>query len=392
MCLVRSHLLASGFRFAFFLAGLAALLLVPAWVAILVYGAPLGSAWPPTLWHAHEMLFGFVAAAVSGFLLTAVPGWTGRRGYSGAPLVLLAGLWLCGRILNATSAFWPASVVMLIDVGFLFALAVLLAPPLLRARNRNTPLLLVLVVLMLCNGVFHSALNRHDRVTANRALLWGIDIALLLVTIIGGRIVPAFTGNGLRAAGSSLKMRVWPGVGLAAIASMAAVALVDLVWPGSRGAGVFAGIAALSQAVRLMQWRSYATLRQPLLWVLHLGYAWLPLGLALKCAALLGGYAASAFWLHALTVGALATMILAVMTRASLGHTGRPLVVQPSTTAAYLLLLLAGLTRVFGVGVAHLNYVTVLVLSACFWTGAFALFLVVYGPILWSPRADGKAG
>jgi len=386
------RVLASGFRLAFLLSGIAAALLIPAWVAILVYGVPFGSDWPPTLWHAHEMLFGFVAAAIAGFLLTAVPSWTGRRGFGGAPLIVLAALWLCARVLNATSASWPATLVFAVDVAFLPALAALFAPPLLRERNRNTPLLLVLALLAACNVAFHRALGRHDPPAAAHALLLGIDIALLLVTIVGGRIIPAFTATALREAGSTRRVRTRPGLGYAAIAIMIAVGLVDLRWPGSRAAAVLAAIAALLQALRLLQWRTLATLAEPMVWVLHAGYAWLPLGLALKCAALLWGFAASAFWLHALTIGVLATMILGVMTRVALSHTGRPMRVGALTTAAYALLLLAALTRVFGLALAGIDYASVIVLSAVFWSAAFALFLIVYGPMLWLPRIDGRAG
>lgn len=389
---MQCRLLASGFRLTFLVAGIAALLLVPAWVAILVFGAPLGSDWPPTLWHAHEMLFGFVGAAIAGFLLTAVPSWTGRRGFAGLPLIILMALWLSARVLIACSASWPAGVVLSVDVAFLLVLAALLAPALVRARNRNTPLLLVLLLLALCNGVFHWSLARHDPVTASHALLVAIDITLLLVTIIGGRILPAFTSSALRAAGRDTAVWAWPGVGAAAIAAMVLVVLVDLLWPDSRGAGVLAGAAAAIQAARLLQWRTPATLGSPILWVLHLGYAWLPLGLALKSGALLFGFAATAFWLHALTVGVLATMVLGVMTRVALGHTGRPLVVDPLIALAYLLLLSAGLMRVFGLGVAGINYANVIVISASLWSAAFALFLYVYVPILWAPRADGRPG
>ncbi len=388
---MRSRLFASGFRPTFLIAGLAAFALIPAWVAIWVFGVPLGTNWPPTLWHAHEMVFGFVGAAIAGFLLTAVPSWTGHRGFAGLPLQILVAVWILGRFLIASGASWPAEAVLGVDVGFLVLLGGLLAPALLRARNRNTPLLLVLLLLATCNAVFHRALMRHDAAAASHSLLMAVDIALLMVTVIGGRILPAFTSSGLRASGSRAAIRAWPHTTEAAIVSMAAVALADLMWPNSRAAGVVAGIAAIVQALRLAQWRSAATLGQPILWVLHLGYAWLPLGLALKSAALLGGFAGSAFWLHALTIGVLATMIMGVMTRAALGHTGRPLVAQPLTVAAYVLLALAAITRVFGLGLG-LPYSLVILLSASLWTTAFFFFLWTYAPILCSPRADGKSG
>jgi uncharacterized protein involved in response to NO len=261
---------------------------------------------------------------------------------------------------------------------------------LLRAGNRNWPLPLVLVALTICDAVFHVEILRHDAAAATRAILVAIDLVLLLVTIIGGRIVPAFTSGALR--GEGVAMRTFPAVGPAAIVAMAAVVLVDAIASGGRVAGATAGVAALIQAVRLAQWRSGRTLSKPLVWVLHLGYAWIPLGLALKCAALLGGYAIAAFWLHALTVGALATMILGVITRAALGHSGRPLELDPRTVVAYVLLLLAGLVRVFGFAFLGLAYPIVILVAAFLWTSAFALFLWVYAPILVSPRADGRPG
>ena len=242
----------------------------------------------------------------------------------------------------------------------------------------------------MCNIAFHWALVQRDASAASHSLLMAIDIALLMVTVIGGRILPAFTSSGLRATGSKLTVLAWPLIDAIAIAIMVAVAFVDLVWPASHGAGVLAGIAASVQATRLAQWRTTATFKQPILWVLHVAYAWLPVGLALKSGALLVGFAASAFWLHALTIGVLAIMIFGVMTRAALGHTGRSLVAQPLTVAAYVLLLLAGVTRVFGLS-AGLNYSLVIVLSASLWTSAFAFFLWVYVPILCSPRVDGKS-
>ncbi len=385
-------LFASGFRPTFLAAGLAAALLIPAWVAVAVFGAPLASAWPPTLWHAHEMVFGFVAPAIAGFLLTAVPNWTGGRVFSGAPLAALVTLWLLARLMIASSLHWPPSWVGAADVAFLPLLAVLIAPPLWRASRRNTPLLAVLALLAACNAVFHGSLARHDPVTAQRAVLLAIDVALLLVTVIGGRILPAFTANALRAGGDPPALRTWRGSTPAAIAAMVAVALVDLWRPESGAAAAVAALAAAVQAARLWQWRSERTLGQPILWVLHAAYAWLPIGLALKAAALWWGPAWSAFWLHALTIGVLATMILGVMTRAALGHTGRRLEADARIVAAYGLLLGAAGLRVFGLAVLRLGYPSVIVLSACCWTAAFGLFTVVYAPMLWRSRVDGKAG
>ena len=368
------------------------MLLVPLWALSFVEGTPLGSAWPPMLWHAHEMLFGFIASAMAGFLLTAVPSWTGQKGSAGLPLIVLAGLWLAARGLIASSSLWPAVLIAAVDLSFLPALGVLVAKPLLRSRNRNTKLLAVLGLFWLTDVVFQIGLIRRDAPLALHALKIGIDIVLVLVTVIGGRIVPSFTSSSLRPLGLQDAVHNRPALTGLAIAGMIAMTLSDMFWPESRLAGVVAGVAAALQAARLLQWATWRTLRQPIVWILHLSYAWLPVGLALKAIALLSAAAFAAFWLHALTIGALATMILAVMTRASLGHTGRALIVSPWITAAYLLLTAAALMRVFGLSVFRMHYPLVIVWSALFWTIAFALFVVVYAPILCGPRADGKAG
>jgi uncharacterized protein involved in response to NO len=383
---------AYGFRSSFLLAGVGAMLLVPLWALSFVAGTPLGSAWPPMLWHAHEMLFGFVASAMAGFLLTAVPSWTGQKGSTGAPLVVLASLWLTARVLIASSSLWPAVLIAAIDLAFLPTLGILVAKPLLSSRNRNTKLLAVLGLFWLTDLVFQIGLIRHDAPLALQALKVGIDIVLVLVTVIGGRLVPSFTSSSLRPLGLHDAVHNRTSLSGLAIAGMIAVTLSDIVWPESRIAGAVAGVAAGLQATRLLQWATWRTLRQPIVWVLHLSYAWLPVGLALKAIALLSGAAFAAFWLHALTIGALATMILAVMTRASLGHTGRALIVDPWITVAYLLLTAAALVRVFGLSAFRMNYPMVIIWSALFWTIAFALFVVVYAPILCGPRADGKAG
>jgi uncharacterized protein involved in response to NO len=391
MHLMKTSLFAYGFRSNFFLAGLAAAVLVPLWVVSFVAGTSLGSGWPPTLWHAHEMLFGFIASAIAGFMLTAVPSWTGQKGFAGVPLMALAAIWLSARLLIASSSLWPPLLPAIVDLAYLPFLAVLVMIPLLRSKNRNTPLLIVLAALWLTNLVFHVALIRHDAPMARHSLIVGIDIVIFLVTVIGGRIVPAFTVAALRQQGVEGTLKSRTALTVMSVVAMAGVVASDIFWPDSRIAGWVAAVAAAVQLLRLLQWRTRHTLRQPIVWILHLAYAWLPLGLALKAGALLGGYGIAAFWLHALTIGALATMITAVMTRAALGHTGRPLVVHPLITVAYVLLTAAALTRVFGLSLSGLSYPAVILWAALFWTTAFALFLGVYAPILWGPRADGKA-
>jgi len=227
---------------------------------------------------------------------------------------------------------------------------------------------------------------------ARHSLIVGIDIVLLLVTVVGGRIVPAFTAAALRQQGVEGALKSRAALTAVSVAAMAGVIASDIFWADSGTAGLIAGFAALVQFMRLLQWRSLRTWRQPIVWILHLAYLWLPVGLGLKSAALLGGYSFAAFWLHALTIGALTTMITGVMTRAALGHTGRALVVHPIIIAAYFLLTAGALLRVFGLALLGLSYPLVITWAAIFWTASFALFVGVYTPILWGPRADGKPG
>jgi len=237
-----------GFRPFFLGAGFSALVLVPWWAASFSLGVPLATNWPPMLWHAHEMLFGFTCAAIAGFLLTAVPSWTGQRGFAGVPLVLMSGLWLLGRLMVGSSASWPFAVVVAADLAFLPVLAAFLAWPLIRERNRNTPLLLVLVVLWSCNATFHVGLYRGDVSLSRQALLLGINFVLILVTVIGGRITPSFTATALRQRGIDGVVRPWPGATAVTVTLMIAVAAVDLVRPDSAIAGWVALAASLRKA------------------------------------------------------------------------------------------------------------------------------------------------
>jgi uncharacterized protein involved in response to NO len=306
--------------------------------------------------------------------------------------VWLAVLWLLARLAFAGANVLPLWLLTLSELSFLPALVLLLAPPLMRARNRNTSLLAVLGALWISDAVFLIALWRHEPTLAVRALHVAIDVILTLVTVIGGRIVPSFTSNALRQRGKRSDIVGHPWLERAIVLAMVAVIVVDAVRPDSMIAGWLAAVVAVAQAIRLSGWRSFRTRGDAILWILHIGYAWLPIGFALKALWLLAGIGWAAYWLHALTMGALATMILAVMTRVALGHTGRPLVVRTSIAVAYLLLSAGVLVRVIGPAIAPASYLTVLVVSGSLWTIAFALYLIVYAPILTRARVDGKAG
>jgi len=385
-------LFAYGFRPFFLAAGVYALLALIAWLWIYTTGVQPLPNQPAQLWHGHEMLYGFIGAAIAGFLLTAVPSWTGARGFAGTPLILLAALWLAGRLAFAAAAVLPPAFVAACELAFIPALGCLLAPPLLRARNRNSPLLLVLASIWLTDVVFMYALMRNDVLLARTTLLVAIDIVLLLVTVIGGRIVPAFTANALRARGRATDLRSSRWTDGIVIGAMIAIVLVDVIAPWHPVAGAVAAVAAIAHAARLIGWRSWRTLDEPLVWSLHLAYAWLAVGLAMKALYLAANVAWAALWLHALTIGVAAAMILAVMTRASLGHTGRPLSASRLIGGAYILLSLAAVMRVFAPPLAPGAYQWSVMVAGTLWICAFAVFIVVYTPILLRSRIDGRQG
>jgi uncharacterized protein involved in response to NO len=385
-----------GFRPFFLLCGLYALVIVPLWLFRFAHASVPFGALPGVYWHAHEMLFGFVMAAIAGFLLTSVPSWTGTAGFAGRPLYIAVGLWLAGRVAMALPEVLPLWFAALVELALLPALLMLLAPPILRARNRNLPILGVVTMLWLIDAAFMRALQTGDILLAAGATRIAVDLVLVLVVVIGGRIVPAFTGNALRklvAPGEAAAAPVSrPWLEALAIGSVVAIALNDLFFPDGSTAALLAATAAAAHAARLAGWKGFRVGREPLLWVLHVGYAWVPLALALKALSILGDAAWAGRWQHALTFGAFATLILAVMTRASLGHTGRPLVVTRAIAIAYALLTLGAVLRVFGGAWTPHLYLWTLTASGLAWVAAFAIFVWVYGPILMSPRVDGRQG
>ena len=365
------------------------LLGIAGWMTIRATGAMPLKGLPPQIWHGHEMLFGFAGAAIAGFLLTAVPSWTGARGFAGWPLMVLTALWLGGRAAFASAAHLPALAVAVLELSFLPALAAMVAVPLLRARNRNTPLLGVLAALWFVDATFMYALARGELVLASTMLRVGIDIVLLLITVIGGRIVPAFTANALRRRGIDAPLRNSHWVDAAAIGAMVLVVVIDLLAPAHNLAAPAAGAAAVAHAIRLAGWRTSRTFSEPIVWVLHLAYAWLPLGLALKAVHLISGAAWAADWMHALTIGVAATMVVGVITRASLGHTGREIVASRWVAAAYGMLGGAALIRT-GATLATACREWFIWASGILWIAAFAVLLLVYGPILLRARVDGR--
>ncbi|MDP6617509.1 MAG: NnrS family protein, partial [Gammaproteobacteria bacterium] len=368
-----------GFRPFFLLAGLWAIVpMLTVWFSIYSGQWP-AEAIPLFTWHGHEMIFGFAAAAIAGFLLTAVPSWTGTKAVSGFPLIILAILWVFGRI--EVAPFWsPASLpVQSLSVAFFPMLAVLVGTPLVRNKNfRNLPILLIVGILFVADFLFQGAHFGWFEPPSVDPLRLAINVVLLLVAIIGGRIVPAFTNNALVAMQRAKPITSTQWLDRVAIIGLIAILVGDLIAKNTMTTGLLAGFVALVLGFRMTGWRGQHTLDTPLLWVLHLGYCWLVVGLVLKAAWLIGGYGWSANWMHALTIGAYGTMVLGVTSRAGLGHTGRPLVVSKPVVVAYLFVSVAAVLRVWGPSLLPDNYWNVILLADLIWSAAFALFLLVY--------------
>ncbi|MGE5503391.1 MAG: NnrS family protein [Actinomycetota bacterium] len=382
---------AAGFRPFFLFAGVQAALMLPIW--LLVWSGVLGVTLPvpPAVWHAHAMVFGFGGAAVGGFLLTAVPNWTNTHHVSGRPLMVLFALWLAGRVASVLAGVLPPVVVAVAELSYLPVLAVMMAKPLVAAGKwRNIAFLPILGVLWVADAMVQAEALTGAQ-TGMLGIYCGVFILLLMIAIVGGRIVPSFTQNWWRMQGRAVEVKpiTWIEKGGAA-GSVVAAAVAQAHFAGTTGAGVVLLAAAAIHGVRLSRWHGAGTQANPILGVLHLGYLWLVIGLALLgVSSLVPALPASAA-LHALTAGCVGTMVLAVMSRAALGHSGRPLEVAKSTVAAYGLVSLGALLRV----VAPLTDASaaLTVAGGLAWTAAWVLFVVVYLPIVTRPRADGRPG
>jgi uncharacterized protein involved in response to NO len=374
------------FRIFFLSAGVLAVLVVPAWLALLLGGGGGASlALAPLHWHQHEMLFGLLHAAIAGFLLTAVCNWTGTERLHGAPLVALWTVWLAGRLLLAAGAAAPTWLVHGVDLAFLPLVMLDAGRRVWAARqHRQWIVLAVLGALWAMEVGFH---RDPGGPYARGALL----AAMMLMLVIGGRITPAFSGNWLRQRGRDPdSIRVLPWLERLTLAAMAAVLVTQLVAVPAAVAAGAALLAAAAALLRLGLWRGWQAREEPLLWVLHLALAWIPLALLLLAGAALGRLPATA-WVHAAGAGAMALLILGVMSRVALGHTGRPLRLPRGIAAAFVLLLCAGAVRVGG-AVGVLAWRESLLVAGALWTLAFLLFLARYAGVLTAPRADGKPG
>ena len=380
---------ACGFR-PFFLGGaLLAATSILAWVFIFFGGISIGGPAGPIGWHAHEMIFGFAPAIIAGFLLTAVPKWTRTASVSGLPLAGLFAIWCVGRVAMALSAHVPYPVVAALDLLFLPALAVAISIPIVGARTpRNFGFIPLLMGLAAANAVFHLAHLGVLDGWSSRALDAGLAVIITIIAIVGGRVIPFFTTNRLSLSAISRRRAV----DLITIATTVAWLISLVIWPHAWWTGLIALVAGTLNLARMWGWKGLRTPSVPLLWVLHVGYAFVGIGLIALGLAVLEITATRSIALHALTTGAIGILCLGMMARVSLGHSGRPLKAHPITAIAFGLITLAAIVRVFLPWLLPSLYTSSIWISVLLWTLAWVLFLFIYAPILLRRRADGRPG
>jgi uncharacterized protein involved in response to NO len=373
------------FRPFFLLNGLFAILMMMVWIMALHGEAAFSVA--TVLWHGHEMLVGFSMATIAGFILTAVATWTGRPPLSGARLGLLVLAWLAGRAAMMIGyPVWPVPAAF-VDVLFPVLLCFFVAQEVIGgASQRNFPIIFIMALMAVLDILYHlgalGVMPGADRI----AVYLFIHLVLLLITVIGGRIIPSFTANWLRAKGVTRLPKVYPLLDKVVIALMVLTGISASFAPDKPWTGILAFATALAHAARLAGWCGLSTRGEPLLFVLHVAYLWLPVGYALTGLAVFGQVLMPTAALHALTMGAVGMMILAVTTRVALAHTGRPLRAARLTVVAYWIFTAAVLTRVLGTMSDH--YLAMVDLSAMGWIIAFVIFSWVYWPVLTKPRVD----
>ena len=363
-------LLAAGHRPFFLLAALYATLGMFFWLASLLDVITLS-----TSWHGHEMIFGFGTAALSGFMMAAVPKWTNAKPVQGALLAALIILWLIGRIAVFSEIYvW-------LDLLHLIFLAFLIGRMIYGARNKRNYIVPALVLMLAAvNGLYHY----FDPGLALRASAYLLPTVIVL---IGGRVVPAFTQNALRMSlGGDIICTTPAWAERLALPSVLLVVALELIIPDTIITGTSALFASIVLFIRMLHWQTLKTLSIPLVWILHVGYLWLPLGFALKGFSDLGLLENTMAAMHALTTGAIGVMVLAMGSRAALGHSGRPLIATKPTVMVYFLVIGSAILRVF------VPFDWALVMAGLMWTLGWGMFSVIYWPVLARPRIDGLPG
>lgn len=376
-------ILSYGFRPFFLLAGLWAVAAMALWVAALTLGWPVGGAYGPVNWHAHEMVLGYTGAALAGFMLTAIPNWTGRLPVSGLPLLGLVLVWVAGRAVMLFPGLFGLEVSLAIEAAFLPLLFLVALREIVAGRNwKNLKIVLPLAMLSIANGWFHIAVaNGGDSAAAGRL---AVSCWIVLIALVGGRIIPSFTRNWLARHGSKILPAPFGRYDQAAILATIVALVLWVVAPSAAVTVLACLAAAIVQAIRLWRWRGWRAAREPIVLILHIAYGFIVFGL-LAIGAASAGLMTQASAVHVFTVGAIGAMTLAVMTRAALGHTGRPILASPVTVAAYIFICAAAIIRP-AADLLPAYYYTVFALSGMLWLLAFSAFLVVYAPILLTQR------
>jgi uncharacterized protein involved in response to NO len=378
-------LLSYGFRPFFLGAALWACIAMVLWIGLLSGSWAFATGYGVIAWHAHEFLFGYIAAVMTGFLLTAIPNWTGRFPLQGHPLLVLFMLWLAGRAAMFLTDEIGSGLAAIIDCAYLITLTAVTTREIVAGGNwRNLRVVVLVALTALANIWFQAEVLIYRTPHYGQRLAIAAIVALIMV--IGGRITPSFTSNWLTRQGSEKRPAPLGRFDIGSIA-LAALALVSWIaapdWYGTAGLLL---LMAIAQTVRLSRWAGEPTWREPILFVLHVGYFFVPLGAALLSLSILWpGMMPSSGALHAWTTGAMGTMTLAVMTRATLGHTGRDVTSAPANVAIYAAIVVAALVRVAAPLLPALYHPALLVAAAC-WLLAFGIFLLIYGPMLFRAK------
>ncbi|MCY4239813.1 MAG: NnrS family protein [Rhodospirillaceae bacterium] len=375
--------LSRGFRPFFLSAALWALVAMALWLLMFTGRLELPSALDPVSWHAHEALFGYLGAVLAGFLLTALPNWTGQSPITGWPLASLLALWAIGRMAIAMSAWLSPLEVALLDLSFFIVLGGLALREIIAGRNwRNLLVVVMIGVLASGNALFHRESAEGVSAASGYGLRIGLAAAIMLISVIGGRIVPTFTRNWLASRGhTGLPAPFGRLDGLALALTMLALT-AWIAFPEAQETGYLLVVSGFAQAARLARWRGRDTTSEPLVWVLHVAYAFVPLGmLCVGAATLWPGAMTATSAQHLWMAGAVGVMTLAVMTRATLGHSGRALTAGVGTAALYLMIVISVLARLAG-GMLPQHAMALWTLAGLLWCCSFVGFLLLYGRLL----------
>lgn len=381
-------LLQLGFRPFFLLAGLSAGLLMLYWGFIFQSGSNY-LAYSPISWHGHEMVFGYVAAVVAGFLLTAAKNWTGKQTLNGVALLLLVLLWTAGRISALSGGILPLWLISMIDLSFIPVLAVAVALPIIQTRNyRNLVFILILLVYAVSNGVFHLGANAMLENGSTIGIYAGLYTVILIIAVMGGRVIPFFIERGLNNGFTARKRK---SIEVSSIVLLIGFAILHIADIDGRLTAAAALAAAIAHGIRLAGWYHNGIWRVPLLWVLVTAYSWIVLGLLLMVPAELGQLSLM-LAIHAMTAGGIGLVTVGMMVRVSMGHSGRQLHAPDSLVLAFIILNLAAVTRVIVPIVLPGLYSDAVFVSSMLWAIAFGIFAVRMAPVYWRPRVDGRPG